>query len=409
MMKNKNLNLLLLGQLVSQTGDKFYMLALSMMVLETTGSPAKTGMVLFAGLLPVVGAGLFSGVVVDRFNKKAILILTDLFRGLIVSFVALQYARDALGLGTILVSQVLLGLNSAFFNPTVPSIIPGIVKKENLSQANARTQFVSGISNILGPAAGGILVAQTGYFAVFALNALSFFASAGFECLLQIPSLASGPRESLSSSLKQGYLAIFRDTKLKNILLMVFVIHFFVGCLEVAIPVIADLLPGQGAANMGGIQAAFGMGSVLMALALSHIRMNARASVLLYSAVALIGIIISLIGISRGFNPGVPLTMFLFGGVGGCIILAGTSFQTLIQNRTQPQMIGRVFGVVSALGNFSIPFAMLVYGFFFEAFDLGRVMGISGLLILVVAAGSFLSYGKREKAAEANSRSGSPV
>jgi len=69
-MKNKNLNLLLSGQLVSQTGDKFYMLALSFMVLETTGSAAKMGVVLFAGMLPLVAAGLFSGVVVDRVNRK---------------------------------------------------------------------------------------------------------------------------------------------------------------------------------------------------------------------------------------------------------------------------------------------------------------------------------------------------
>ena len=69
-LKNRNLNLLLSGQLVSQTGDRFYMLALSFMVLETTGSAAKMGVVLFAGMLPLVAAGLFSGVVVDRVNGK---------------------------------------------------------------------------------------------------------------------------------------------------------------------------------------------------------------------------------------------------------------------------------------------------------------------------------------------------
>ncbi|WP_027363003.1 MFS transporter [Desulfospira joergensenii] len=409
MMKNKNLTLLLSGQLVSQTGDKFYMLALSMMVLETTGSPAKTGLVLFAGLLPVVGAGLFSGVVVDRVNKKTLLIATDLFRGFIVSFVAYQYIQGSLGLGTILTSQVLLGLNSAFFNPTIPSIIPGIVKKENLSKANAGTQFVSGISNILGPAAGGIMVAGTGYFIVFGLNALSFFISAGFESLLKIPSMTSGPRESLGRSLKKGYQFIYGDSRLMNILLMVFVIHFFVGCVEVAIPVIADLLPGKGAANMGAIQAAFGAGSVVMALALSYARINGRESFLLFSAVGMIGCVISLIGISRVLDPNVLFPMLLFGLAGSSIILAGTSFQTLIQNRTEPHMIGRVFGVVSSLGNFSIPFAMLVYGFLFEAFDLRRVMGFSGLLIILTATASFLSYGKREKLAEAKTRSGSPV
>ena len=79
-MRNRNLHLLLGGQLVSQTGDKFYMLALSFMVLETTGSAAQMGVVLFAGMLPLVVAGLFSGVVVDRVDRKTIIIVTDILR-----------------------------------------------------------------------------------------------------------------------------------------------------------------------------------------------------------------------------------------------------------------------------------------------------------------------------------------
>ena len=94
-MRNLNFNLLLSGQLVSQTGDKFYMLALSFMVLETTGSAARMGVVLFAGMLPLVAAGLFSGVVVDRVDRKAVIIVTDILRGVIVSVVSLSSTSTA--------------------------------------------------------------------------------------------------------------------------------------------------------------------------------------------------------------------------------------------------------------------------------------------------------------------------
>ncbi len=385
MMKNKNLSLLLFGQLVSQTGDKLYLLALSMMTLEITGSPAKTGMVLFSGLLPAVMAGLFSGVVVDRTDKKAILIITDLLRGLIVSVVAILYFQGLLGFGVILVSQVLLGLNSAFFDPTIPSIIPGIVEKPDLSRANAATRFVSGISNIIGPAAGGIIAARYGYFTVFSLNAVSFFVSAGLECLLKLPVMPLCSQESFFNAFKQGYQAIYRDRGLLNILFMVFVIHFFVGCLEVAVPVIAILFPGKGAANMGVIQSAMGGGTILTALVLGGIYVKVRQSFLLFLAVGMLGLMICLIGISLAKFCSLLMTGGLFAAAGAFIILAGVSFQTLIQNRTTPDRIGRVFAVVSALGNFSIPFAMLVYGFFFEVFAPDLVLGVSGGVILLAA------------------------
>ncbi len=397
-MRNINLNLLLSGQLVSQTGDKFYMLALSFMVLETTGSAARMGVVLFAGMLPLVAAGLFSGVVVDRVDRKAVIIVTDILRGVIVSVVSFLYLRGALTFGLILASQVLLGLNSAFFNPAIPSVIPMIVPKAELSKANAKTQFVSGFANIAGPALGGILVSIYGYFIVFALNAASYFASAFFECFLNIPSVKTEAHESFVAAFKEGYRTIYADRKLLVILFMVFVIHFFVGSIEVAIPVIADLLPGSGPANMGYIQTAFGAGAVIMALVLSFFSIRSREASMLFVAVALIGLFLSLIGLSEITAAYLIPYLVLFLLVSASIILAATSFQSLIQADTAPEMTGRVFGVVSSVGNFSIPFAMLVYGFLLEYCNSHLLLSLSGLMIISVTVLSSWVYRKGETA-----------
>ena len=397
-MKNKNLNLLLCGQLVSQTGDKFYMLALSFMVLDTTGSAAKMGLVLFAGMLPLVAAGLFSGVIVDRVNRKKIIVLTDILRGVIVSLVSLLYLQGTLTFGMILLSQVLLGINSAFFNPAIPSVIPMIVKKEDLSKANAKTQFISGFSNIAGPALGGIIVSLYGYFIVFALNAISYFASALFESFLKIPSIKTDPHERFSFAFKEGYRYIYSDQKLMIILFMVFIIHFFVGSIEVSIPVIANHLPGRGPANMGYIQTAFGIGAVIMALLLSYLSISDRESCMLFAAVAFIGLFLFLIGFSGFYVPYFVVYLVLFLLFSSAIILAGTSFQSLIQKNTEPEMTGRVFGVVSSVGNFSIPLAMLVYGFLLESFNSHLLLTISGLMIILITVFSSLLYRKQEEA-----------
>jgi MFS family permease len=398
MKSNKNLYLLLSGQLISQTGDKFYILALSFMILETTGSAAKMGVVLFSGMLPLVAAGLLSGVVVDRMSRKKIIVVTDILRGIIVSFVSLLYFQDALTFTMIILSQVLLGINSAFFNPTIPSVIPMIVTREELSKANAKTQFISGFSNIVGPALGGILVSLYGYLPVFIVNALSYFVSALFECFLKIPPIKIASHKRFCTAFKEGYWHIYSDKKLLVILFMVFLIHFFVGSIEVSIPVIASLLPGNGPLNMGYIQTAFGVGAVIMAFFLSFVSLSGKEVFSLFVAVAFLGLLLFTIGLSGVAAPYLFVHLLFFLLFGSSIILAGTSFQSLIQKNTASEMTGRVFGVVTSVGNFSIPFAMLVYGFLLEKFNSYLLLSVSGVMIVLTTVFSSTLYRKAEKA-----------
>jgi MFS family permease len=234
---------------------------------------------------------------------------------------------------------------------------------------------------------------------VFTLNAASYLASALLECFLKIPAVAIDPDERLASAFKQGYRTIFTDRKLLIILFMVFVIHFFVGSIEVAIPVIAKHLPGRAPANMGYIQTAFGAGAVIMALVLSYWSIRGRETAMLFAGVAFFGFFLFLVGLPGFSRPYPVLCLALFFLISAAIILAGTSFQSLIQANTAPAMTGRVFGVVSSVGNCSIPFAMLVYGFLLDYDRPHLLLGLSGLMIVLVAAGSSLLYGKREAAA----------
>jgi len=176
---------------------------------------------------------------------------------------------------------------------------------------------------------------------------------------------------------------------------MVFIIHFFVGSIEVSIPVIANLLPGKGPVNMGYIQTAFGGGAVIMALLLSYVSITNRESFMLFVAVAFIGLFLFLIGLSGFVTAHILICCLLFLLFSSSIILAGTSFQSLIQKNTASEMTGRVFGVVSSVGNFSIPFAMLLYGFLLEYFNTYLLLGVSGLMIILITVLSSLVYMKK--------------
>ena len=382
---NRNLALLLSGQLVSQIGDKFHMLAVAFLVLKTTGSPAKMGLVLFCSVFPGLILGFISGAFLDRYSRKAIIVGADAARGLIVAAVGALYYLDALSFSVLLAAQLLISVCTAFFDPAVPAIIPQIVRSEQLPRANSQSQFVSGISTIVGPVLGGLTVAWAGYLPVFVLNAGSYLFSAGFESFIRLPLLeGSTTRKSkIVDDIFDGCRYVYRSKSLVIILVTVGVIHFFVGSIEAVIPVLAADLKGGGAQNIGFIQTCFGIGTVLAALFISIRNIKHNEALILFGSVFLIGLSLLLIGgihIS-GIRMLMPYLM-IFPVVGGLIIFAGTSFRSMIQKEVQDKMMGRVFGFVSSVGNISIPLAMLIFGALMEYVSHNIILAASGFILL---------------------------
>lgn len=169
-----------------------------------------------------------------------------------MAFVGIAFYYDVLDLKWVIIAQILISVCSAFFDPAIPSIIPQIVEKDQLAKTNSLTQFIQGFSSIIGPVLGGIAVVTFGYLFVLVFNALSYFISGIFECFLKIDQRISKPVKysSIKKDLVAGFQYIKADRKLLIILYVVAIIHFFVGSLEVVIPVIAMELKRNGAENL---------------------------------------------------------------------------------------------------------------------------------------------------------------
>ncbi len=391
---NRNLNLLLGGQLVSQIGDKFHMLAVAFLVLKTTGSPAKMGLVLFCSVFPSMLLGFISGAFLDRYNRKAIIVIADAARGLIVSGLCVLYYFGALSFPILLAAQFLISVCTAFFDPAIPAIIPQIVKRDQLTRANSQTQFVSGISTIIGPMLGGLTVAWTGYLTVFIINAGSYLFSAVFETFIRLPQCkdtASGDTK-IVEDIMDGCRYVYARKSLVMILVMVGVIHFFVGSIEAIIPILATHIKGGGAENIGFIQTSLGLGTVVAALIISIRNINNKEVMFLFGSVFLIGLVLIMISGMHMFGVRIVLpflVLFLF--IGGLIIFAGTSFRSILQKQVDDMMMGRVFGFVSSVGNISIPLAMLIFGVLLEYFSHNVLLAASGFVLMPL---SILAYHK---------------
>lgn len=396
---NRNLNLLLGGQLVSQVGDKFYMLAVAFLVLKTTGSPAKMGLVLFCSVFPGMLVGFIAGAFLDRYSRKVIIVGADALRGIIVTGVCVLYYVGALSIPGLLVAQILLAVCTAFFDPAIPAIIPQIVDRNQLTRANSQTQFVSGIAAIFGPMLGGLTVAWAGYLTVFIINAGSYLFSALFESFIQLPAQEKPTAEGtgIVDDIRAGWRYMNARKSLLTILLMVGIIHFFVGSIEAIIPVLATNLDGSGAQNIGFIQTCFGFGTVIAALIISIRNINKKETLFLFGSVFLIGMV--LLGISGLHLLGernVLAFLAFFLAIGGLIIFAGTSFRSILQKQVDDMMMGRVFGFVSSVANISIPVAILLFGVLLEYISHSVLLAASGFILMPISVLAYYRYTETE-------------
>ena len=385
---NKNLLILLSGQLVSQVGDGFYNIAIAFWVLKTTNSPAMMGVILFAQMMSSVVTGLFAGSIVDSINRQYIIVAADIIRGIIISLLVVIFYLNIFNLAFIIIVEILLGINAAFFNTSVPAILPQIVEGDELLRANSKCQFISGSAMIFGPILGGIAIASFGYGFAFIVNAASFLISGVFELFIQLPYVlekSTGVQEGIKRKLIAGYKYIYKSRQITVILIVVAIIHLFYGSILVIMPVLANTLSGKSAELLGYFQASFGVGSVIVALILCIVKVDKNEDKLLFLGIAGIGLMFCVIALVGFFETHliVILLMVLFAALSGVIAVTGLSFRVLIQKNVENNMIGRVFGVVTTIGSSSIPVAMLIYGFLLNYYNSYLILLVSGCLMLI--------------------------
>ncbi|MBM3787017.1 MAG: MFS transporter [Acidobacteria bacterium] len=187
-----------IGQVVSEVGDHFNTIAVFSLVLERTNSGLAVSGVMLARAIPMLLAGPLAGVSLDRFDRRQIMIWSDLVRGVVAALfvLAIQPGRTWL----LYVLSALLMAASPFFTSGRASILPSITTSGELHTANTITQTTQWSTTALGAFLGGFSAAMFGYEAAFLVNALSFFFSAFCIARVQVP---GGGSESKRNELNE--------------------------------------------------------------------------------------------------------------------------------------------------------------------------------------------------------------
>jgi predicted MFS family arabinose efflux permease len=199
LLRNARFLQLWVGQGISFAGDAVSMIALVVLVVQITGSASAVGGALVARLLPTLASPL-AGVLADRLDRRTILVASDLARAVLV--LGILFTRD---LVVIYVLVFLMGVARTLFNPTVRAAFPSVVGGGDLTRANALISGTFSVSETVGPAVGGVLVATVGVNAAFVLDSATYLISAAFLSRISLPRSQKDGDGGFGQELREGF------------------------------------------------------------------------------------------------------------------------------------------------------------------------------------------------------------
>jgi MFS family permease len=390
---NRDFRNLWLGQVVSQLGDWFDTIALYTLVLTLTGSGRAIGLVLVARFLPSFILGPLSGVVADRFNRRHVMIVSDLLRAVVVLGFLLVRRADQMWL--VYVLTVLQLVFSTFFEPAKTAAIPSIVAPRELFAANAISSVTWSAMLTLGAAVGGVVTGWFGTDAAFVLDSVTYLASAALVWSVRFPKRPARPKTRLTVGKALGITDSIEGARyvLKRprvfALLMVKPAWGLGGGILALLAVFGEkVFPvgGKAATGIGVLYAARGIGTALGPLAARRFAGETRRQ--MQTAIGLSFLLGGIFYIAFGRETGfvAALLFLLVAHMGGSVLWVFST--VLLQRAVEDQFRGRVFAAELALLTLTMAASNYATGELLDRLQLSPrtiTMGM-GLLFLIPGA-----------------------
>lgn len=392
----RDFSLMWWSQVLSQIADGVSKLALLWFVYAITGSPLKTTMIGLLQTLPPILFGPFIGVIVDRLPKKAILIGSDVARGLLIGLIPCWVSVENFTVESLYVLTFLYGIATALFVPTLSSAVPFMVRRTQFTAANALLQSTTSLGIIIGPALSGIGIAFSGSQEVLCLNAVTYLASAA--CLLPIRLRATEPATHDRGGMRQFgrhllegmRYALFAHRNLLTLIVLASIYTFGTGAFTTLFPVFGRHMLGLGPVEVGYLWSWLGVGLFVTSLGL--IRLSAwglrRRLMVIATSCVLAGLSVIALTWTEDLRIAALLVACIGIGFGAWTPIAWG----MIQEVAPPGMVGRVMAVYTAVATATSMLGMSVFGWVAEAFgSIASVLGIGGVMFALAWGSAWFS------------------
>lgn len=376
--RNRSFTLLWLGQLISSMGSALTTLAASILVFRVTGSTLSVGLMLIATSGPTILIGLFAGVFVDRYDRKRIMLASDLLRALLIFLIPFLIPLNIIWL------YIIVALTSAitqFFDSAHASVLPEVANDKELSAANALMAISSVGSTMVGFAAAGLIVSSLSVEWAFYLDAFSFALSG---CLLlftsvpYIPIVDNTSVRAITDNLKAGLRVVGEISILRSLFLVAVPIFLIFGFQNTLLLPFAIRVLGGTEFHFGLQQASEAVGIALGSFLMVGLADRIREGQWL----AISYLLMALASIWYSFSTTIAMGIFLVGLSGFVNAPSFIGRQLVIQRSTPREMRGRVNSAFFVVRDFMFVLGMGLAGIA-DLFDVRTLFLISSYALLL--------------------------
>jgi MFS family permease len=346
-LRKRNFRYLLFGYAISSSGDWLYGVALTVYVFELTHSAAWVAAAIIGRLLPLMLFGPVGGLIADRYDRRVVMIVSDLGRAAIM--LVLTAVAAASGAAAIAIALAALSnLGTTVSAPALTAITPAVVGEDDLAPANALISTVENVALATGPALGGILLLLGSPTLAFAVNAVTFLVSA-ITVIAVRPTQEMRPEpggaEPVVKRLGDGFRALFSSADLVTLIAVMLVATVIYGAENVLFVLISEDLLGTGSAGVGFLFAGVGVGGILAAALSSRLASSLRLGRVLAVAMLMPGVALASLALIT--TPWIAYAVVALDGMGSIVI--DVVAMTMLQRLIKREVLARVFGVLMSL------------------------------------------------------------
>lgn len=379
------------GRLISGLGSGIFGFALSLYVLDLSGSAFLFSVVLGFALIPGVSVNLFAGSLVDKWNKKAIIIATDILSALSIIAMLPLWVNYSESIPFLVVYASLLSMIQALNNLAVMSYIPELVDAEQVPATNSVLQIVNTLITFVGPMLGAVCYGLWDMQIILIVDAASFFLAGIMEFKLRAKFPAEPSEASYWKGMKDAYSFLIEKPVLRFLILLAIIINgLYMPLILLAIPFISYEVMEVSSFQLSLIEAAWAIGGAIGGL---YIATQKNTFPFIRGLFVLLGVQALLIilwilpaelhfdGFKWGLSAYLCVNLLAIGVLN---VIQNIPLFSYVQLMIPDALRGKVLGFVNVFMMVSTPIGMFVFGYLLQNYDWRIICTSSGLFILAL-------------------------
>ncbi|HKR66332.1 MAG TPA: MFS transporter [Thermoanaerobaculia bacterium] len=378
----RDFRLVWIGAFTSTTGTWMQTIAQGWVVLQMTKSPFLLGVDGFLATGPMLIFSLFGGVVADRIERRKIMLYSQYLQMTFAFILAALLWSGNVKVWHIFLLSFLTGSAQSFSGPAYISLLPLLVKREDVPNAIAMNSMQFNLARVIGPVLAGLALTAWGAPICFALNGLSFLAVIVVLLIIRTPAVRNAHEQGgIMDEMKEGFRFVATRRTLLVLTFLAFAGTFLGMPIVTFMPVVATTFFGLQAKGYAWLVATYGVGSVCGALLVASSAYAARKGA--YALKLQLAFACLLVGFA--FSRSLPISLFLAFCAGMCIVGVISLYSSLVQLTTSDAMRGRVMSIFMLAFRGGMPLGNLIAGYVAQRWSITIALAVNGAVLAAVA------------------------